>query len=231
MEDDSPKKRNVRPKESSNLPLITLVVLVLIVFGLLFVGYEYVNDNTAGSEELTNIVPDTSSSMAPLATSTDPILAQPDRIDSSRILESYQTTTESTEGAGLEEGAAEPAVNNTPPPARPAPAPKPAAIGGASATYTVRSGETFFGIANRFNLKPETLQSLNPGVKATDLKSGVTQLNVRVQAVHTVGPGDVLRVVASKYGISKEQLMQANGKDKDFAQRGEKLLVPFADKK
>jgi LysM repeat protein len=46
-----------------------------------------------------------------------------------------------------------------------------------------------------------------------------------------VGPGDVLRVVASKYGISKDALMKANGKTKDFAERGEKLTIPFPDKK
>ncbi|HEV7347055.1 LysM peptidoglycan-binding domain-containing protein [Telluribacter sp.] len=229
MEEESPKKQNVRPTETSNLPLITLVVLVLIVLGLLFVGYEYIADDTSGSEELTNIVPDTTSSVSPLVSNTDPILAEPERIDSSLVKESFPEPEASTEGTP--ETAPAPA-----PPVETAPAPKPAAsraadIGGTSTSHTVKAGETFFGIANRYNLKPETLQSLNPNVSATDLKSGVTRLNVRVKAIHTVGPGDVLRVVAGKYGISKELLMQANGKQKDVAQRGEKLIIPFTDKK
>ena len=97
----------------------------------------------------------------------------------------------------------------------------------------MQSGDTFFGIANRYNLSVETLKALNPQIKdvTTDLKSGVTKLNIRVQAVHTVGPGDVLRVVANKYGISKQLLMQANGKSRDYAQRGEKLIVPFGKKR
>ncbi|WP_247236253.1 LysM peptidoglycan-binding domain-containing protein [Telluribacter sp. SYSU D00476] len=228
MEEESPKKRNVRPAESSNLPLITLVVLVLIVLGLLFVGYEYIADDTTGSEELTNIVPDTTSSVTPLVTNTDPVLAEPERIDSSLVIDSSPATTtdEATEAAPAE-------VTEAPKPTPPAPKPaaKPADIGGASTTHTVKPGETFFGIASRYNLKPETLRSLNPDIEPTAIKSGVTRLNVRVKAVHTVGPGDVLRVVASKYGISKELLMQANGKSKDFAQRGEKLIIPFSDKK
>ncbi|GAB3173981.1 LysM peptidoglycan-binding domain-containing protein [Telluribacter humicola] len=228
MEEESPKKRNVRPTESSNLPLITLVVLVLIVLGLLFVGYEYIADDTAGSEELTNIIPDTTSSVSPLITNTDPILAEPERIDSSLVIDSAPVTTSDEGTVEVPEEVAE-----TPKPAPPAPKPaaRPVDVGGTSTTHTVKPGETFFGIASRYNLKPETLRSLNPDVEPTEIKSGVTRLNVRVKTIHTVGPGDVLRVVASKYGISKELLMQANGKSKDFAQRGEKLVIPFADKK
>ncbi len=102
--------------------------------------------------------------------------------------------------------------------------------GGVASKYTVGSGETFYGVANRYNMKINTLKALNPGVSESDIKAGVTKLNVKVMAVHTVGPGDVLRVVAQKYGVSKEAIMRANRKDKDIAQRGEKLIIPFPDK-
>ncbi|GAB4008436.1 hypothetical protein GCM10028808_14530 [Spirosoma migulaei] len=102
--------------------------------------------------------------------------------------------------------------------------------GGVSSTYTVGSGETFYGVANRYNMKLATLKALNPGVSESDVKAGVTKLNVKVMAVHTVGPGDLLRVVAQKYGVSKEALMRANKKSKDIATRGEKLIIPFPDK-
>ncbi|MFD2936020.1 LysM peptidoglycan-binding domain-containing protein [Spirosoma flavum] len=102
--------------------------------------------------------------------------------------------------------------------------------GGVSSTYTVGSGETFYGVANRYNMKINTLKALNPGVSEGDIKAGVTKLNVKAMAVHTVGPGDLLRVVAQKYGVSKEAIMRANKKDKDIATRGEKLIIPFPDK-
>ena len=74
-------------------------------------------------------------------------------------------------------------------------------------------------------MKISTLKELNPGVTESDVKAGITKLNVKAMAVHTVGPGDVLRVVAQKYGVSKEALMRAN-----IATRGEKLVIPFPDK-
>lgn len=102
--------------------------------------------------------------------------------------------------------------------------------GGVSSTYTVGAGETFYGVANRYNMKVSTLKALNPGVSENEVKAGVTKLNVKAMAVHTVGAGDVLRVVAQKYGVSKEAIMRANKKDKDIATRGEKLIIPFPEK-
>ena len=102
--------------------------------------------------------------------------------------------------------------------------------GGVSSTYTVGNGETFYGVANRYNMKLSTLKALNPGVSESDVKAGITKLNVKAMAVHTVGPGDVLRVVAQKYGVSKEAIMRANKKSKDIASRGEKLIIPFPNK-
>jgi len=102
--------------------------------------------------------------------------------------------------------------------------------GGVTSTYTVGSGETFYGVANRYNMKLATLKELNPGVSESDVKAGVTKLNVKAMAVHTVGPGDVLRVVAQKYGVTKEAIMRANKKNKDIATRGEKLIIPFPEK-
>ena len=78
------------------------------------------------------------------------------------------------------------------------------------ANTRLAAGETFYGVANRYNMKINTLKALNPGVSESDIKAGVTKLNVKAMAVHTVGPGDVLRVVAQKYGVSKEAIMRAN---------------------
>jgi LysM repeat protein len=225
MEDETPKKRNIRPEETSRLPLITLITLLVIIAALFMIGYKYITDDTQGSEEVTDIVPDTTSKLTNLERSVDPLLAEPDQIDTVRPI------VEGTDGS-VEETA--PPVQPTPAPApEKKPEPKPVDVGGTEVTHTVQSGDTFFGIANRYNLSVETLKALNPQIKdvTTDLKSGVTKLNIRVQAVHTVGPGDVLRVVANKYKISKQLLMQANGKTRDYAQRGEKLIVPFGKKR
>jgi len=98
---------------------------------------------------------------------------------------------------------------------------------GETISHTVQSGETFYGIANRYHISKATLQALNPGVSQGGIKVGVTKLNVKIQTIHMVGPGDVLRVVAHKYGISKQSLMNANKKTKDLAERGEKLIIPL----
>ena len=102
--------------------------------------------------------------------------------------------------------------------------------GGVASTYTVGKGETFYSVANRYNMKIATLKALNPDVSETNVKAGVTKLRVKAMTVHTVGPGDVLRVVAQKYGVSKEAIMRANKKDKDIAVRGERLIIPYPNK-
>ncbi|WP_353720909.1 LysM peptidoglycan-binding domain-containing protein [Dyadobacter sp. 676] len=209
MEDEFPKKRNIRPTEKSNLPIVTLLVLVLLVLAMLYVGYEYISDSSSSSEELTSVVVDSTVE----ETATEPITDEP-----------------APSGEPVEETGPEPAKEKT---EEPKEAEKPvvsaSSIGGEQITHTVQSGETFSSIASRYNLKTETLKSLNPSV--SDIKAGVTKLKVQVKAVHTVGPGDVLRVVAGKYGITKEALMKANGKTRDFSERGEKLIIPFPDKK
>jgi LysM repeat protein len=99
-------------------------------------------------------------------------------------------------------------------------------------SHTVRAGETFSSIARRYNLTNQTLKKLNPAIKneGTDLKSDVTVLQVRVQTVHTVGPGDILSKVADKYKVSKQLIMAANGKTADRTIRGESLVIPYAEK-
>ncbi|WP_373514370.1 LysM peptidoglycan-binding domain-containing protein [Persicitalea sp.] len=218
-EEEAPKKRNIRPKETSRLPLITLLALLAIIVALFVIGWEYITDDAQGSEEVTNTLPDTTSKYIP-----------PDFRDEPEYAESDQEDTSLPDNVGAAVAVQEPPA---PVAEKPKPAAKPANVGGQEITHTVASGETFFGIASRYNLSTETLKSLNPQLTntSTDLKSGVTKLNVRVQAVHTVGPGDVLRVVAKKYNVSKKQLMDANGKSRDYAERGERLVIPFGVRK
>jgi LysM repeat protein len=103
---------------------------------------------------------------------------------------------------------------------------EPINITGEKLSHTVKDGETFYGIANKFNVSANTLKKLNEGVEANGIKVGVTKLIVPIQGYHIVGPGDILKVVAKKYDVTVEAIMAANGKTKNFAERGEKLVIP-----
>ncbi|AQG81659.1 LysM peptidoglycan-binding domain-containing protein [Spirosoma montaniterrae] len=265
METDN-RTTNPRPASNSNLPAITLVVLIGIIAALLYVGYDSFIDNTDGSDELTSVALDTMGQQ-PVAQNEPDMLMAPEEVDTSSQpmpvdlsqatppadvvvanteAEDVATSNrETTDGKPAPDekpvAVAEKPVKKEEAPKAEKPKPEPAKevavvekpkvkAGGQATTHTVGTGETFYGVANRYNMKIATLKQLNPGVTEQDIKAGVTKLNVRVRAVHTVGPGDVLRVVAEKYGVSKEALMRANKKSKDIATRGEKLIIPFPEK-
>jgi LysM repeat protein len=274
METD--KETNSRPDSNSSIPALTLVVLVGIIVALLYVGYDYISDDTNGSDELTNVALDTTTQQALVQEDPEMLMApqeadtssQPAPVDLSQaeppadvpvpdavaedVAAANRETTdkpasEKTDavktGAGMaKEEKKEPVAKAAPPKVekkieKPAekkeerPVEKVAVKpGGVTRPYTIGTGETFYGVANRYNMKLSTLKALNPGVSESDVKAGVTKLNVKAMAVHTVGPGDVLRVVAQKYGVSKEAIMRANRKSKDIATRGEKLIIPYPEK-
>lgn len=253
-------ERNQRPKEEgSQIPNLTLGVLVFVVLGLLYIGYQSFGDGGAAVKNLVNTPLDTTG-RNPRPVAVDESLPMPTEIDSSQISgDPLPGDAEILSDASLQAAQKQPveetpvekpkptvAKITTPKPIKEKPEfviedkseikPKvntaPANISGESTSHTVQAGETFFGIANRYNLKVSTLKALNPQIADVDkdVKSGVTRLNVKVRAVHTVGPGDVLRVVAEKYGVTVQQLMQANRKTKNYAARGEKLVIPIQEK-
>ena len=268
--DNQTMPSNPRPTGSSRLPALTLVVLVGLIGALLYVGYDYITDDTNGSDELTSMPLDTVSQQ-PIAQNDPEMLMSPEEVDTSSqpAPVDLSQATPPADAPVADANAEEVAEDNRettagkPGPVEKAvaekPVPKPAAeklavkpkevkpnaekpkeavagakpkikAGGVSSSYTVGAGETFYGVANRYNMKLSTLKELNPGVSETDVKAGVTKLRVKAMAVHTVGPGDVLRVVAQKYGVSKESIMRANKKSKDIATRGERLIIPFPEK-
>lgn len=211
----------LKPKSSKpDIALILLCGLAALTIGLFIAGWKYMSSQPVENSELTSVQAD-----AP----TD----------------ATETGADETEAAAEDNPPAEPQPAmpaaekpKTPAAAKPDEKPKakpqPAAVsvGGGTHTHTVRAGETFLGIANRYNLKSETLKSLNPQIKdeAKDLKSDVTQLKIRVKAVHTVGPGDILNVVSRKYDVPKKLIMAANKKTADRTERGEKLVIPVAER-
>jgi LysM repeat protein len=200
------EERNRKPKQgSSNTPAIVLVILFGIVILLLYAGWNLMSDDASNIVDMKSI---------------DSDLVQVDETPEKEEEEIVQEVT-LPEPEKKEEKKEEvaPAIE------------KPTSTyKGETANYTVKAGETFFAIANKFNTSTDNLQGLNPDVNPSSIKEGITKLKVPVQAVHTVGPGDILRVVANKYGITVEALMAANGKKKNFAERGEKLLIPHKKK-
>jgi LysM repeat protein len=198
------EEKNQRPEEVSNIPTITLIVLVLLIVSLLYVGYGYFSDD-AQPTKYEAVTKDTESSEAEIS---EPVIAK----------------TENNEAKKAEPE--KPKVE----PEKPKETKKLVAEipdGGMVIPHIVQSGETFFGIANRYNLKAEVLRALNPDVDPQTLKVGVTRLKVKIRAKHTVGPGDILSVVAKKYDISKKALMDANKLTKDFSKRGDELIIPL----
>ncbi len=235
------ENRNRRPEETSKLPYLSLAVLVLMISGLLYVGYEYIADDAADVDQLLNTPLDTTGKELQPIPNENGQLNQPERTpstqESDNVASDDNTTTtsaEKDETLATKPPKPEEDEEVKKPEEKEPEKPQPAAVdpGGVEITHTVQAGETFYGIANRYNLKSNTLKGLNPKIQdeTKDVKSGVTRIKIRVQAVHTVGPGDILRVVAEKYGVTVEQIMAANKKTKNFAERGEKLVIPFPAK-
>ena len=200
-------------EESSKLPVITLGILLLTLVGLIAVGFEHFvspdKDELIKAEKFVEpeeeVLPE--ASQVVIDSTEDPA-------------DSLIVTKDSLLGKSEEEALAEQkkeaeaeVVPEEPVVAEPA---------GKSYSYQSASGETAASIATRFGLTEDQVKAMNPG----GVKSG-SKVKVKIQAMHTVGPGDVLRVVAEKYKVSKKSLMEANHKKEDITLRGEQLVIPL----
>lgn len=223
------ENRNPRPvEETSKLPTITLFVLIAMVIALLFVGWQSMNDDSVKDDDLASKRPNSVAVSGqngadaviippPLEeTGEDNVAKDEKKKEEKPKEEDKKKAVELTDEKSNKKVKEEEKV------VKKAEIPK-----GETITHTVQSGETFYGIANRYHISKAALQALNPSIKPEGIKVGVTKLNVKIRTIHTVGAGDVLRVVAQKYGISKQALMDANKKTKDLAERGEKLIIPL----
>jgi membrane-bound lytic murein transglycosylase D len=97
--------------------------------------------------------------------------------------------------------------------------------------HLVLAGETLYGIATRYGLKPADLQRINNLGNETAVKPGqVLKLTenkpvATAQAFHEVQATDTLYSIARQYGLSVKELMDLNNK-KDFdVKPGQKLVV------
>lgn len=197
----------MKENNSANLPLITLIVLLATVVALLFVGYEhFLGPETSSLTKAQTIelkeelpVENIASTMVISdSTDSDTATVSPDQ----ESIDLAQQKKEAEAEKVPEETVEEPA--------------------GKSYSYQAESGETAESIAKNFGITVEQLKALNP----SGIKAG-SKVKVKIQAVHIVGKGDVLRVVAEKYHVSKKALMEANHKKEDVTMRGEELVIPL----
>ncbi len=209
------EERNIRPEEDSKLPLITLGVLVAFIFALLYVGYGIFSDDSeipkkemAVERQASTEVPEEKTEVAPKEVEKAEVKEEEpkkeevkEEKEEEKLVEPEKKEEKETEVAAIPEG-------------------------GKVISHTVGDGETFFGIANRYGLKADVLKALNPDIEKGNVKAG-QKIKVKVKAKHTIGAGDILSVVAKKYGTTKEKIMAANKLSKDFAKRGDELVIPF----
>lgn len=203
-------------EENSKLPVITLGILLLTLVGLIAVGFEHFvspdKDELIRAEKFVEPEED---------------LAEAVQVDIDSTLEAADSLIipkDSVLGKSEEE---EIELSEQKKEAEAEVVPEVATPAGKSHSVTVEKGETFSSVARKFGLKVDQLKALNPSVNPDGIKSGSTKLNVKIQAIHTVGPGDILRVVAEKYGVSKQAIMDANHKKDDVTLRGEVLIIPL----
>jgi LysM repeat protein len=197
--------RNPKPETpNSGLPMAVLLVLVGIICLLLYAGWHLMSDDASKVTELNQ----------------EPVVVE--KMQDSIVVDTDTTMVLESASLPAEQPKTEP--KETTPEKKVET--KPINISGEKLSHTVKDGETFYGIANKFNVSANTLKKLNEGVEANGIKVGVTKLIVPIQGYHIVGPGDILKVVAKKYDVTVEAIMAANGKTKNFAERGEKLVIP-----
>lgn len=113
---------------------------------------------------------------------------------------------------------------------------------GATAKYTVQSGDTLIGIATKLGVSADDIADLNDFNANSRLQRGQTITVPASQAKanhaltgketsYTVRRGENLNSIASSFGISVNELASANGlKSSSGLQAGQKITIPQAGK-
>ncbi len=98
-------------------------------------------------------------------------------------------------------------------------------------TYTVKSGDSLYKIANQYGVLVKDIISLN-NLETTALQIGQKLLIPNSNVVeddietYTVKSGDSLYKIANQYGITVNELISANNLSSTLLQIGQKLVIP-----
>ena len=104
--------------------------------------------------------------------------------------------------------------------------------------YTIRAGDTFYKIAQQYNISVDALIKANPGVNPNRLQIGqVICIPIAAPPApscpggfnYTIRAGDTLYEIARRYNITVQQLIAANpGIDPNRLQIGQVICIPRA---
>lgn len=103
--------------------------------------------------------------------------------------------------------------------------------------YTIKSGDTLYFLAIRYNTTVEAIMNLNPGIDPNNLQIGQvicipeTQVSPLPPCPHgfyyTIRQGDTLFLLSQRFGVSVEAIMMANpGIDPNNLQIGQVICIP-----
>ena len=103
--------------------------------------------------------------------------------------------------------------------------------------YQVQPGDTVFGIADKFNIRPETIMWSNPELEQNPdlLRIGDELVILPVDGVyHKIKKGDTIAKIAKKYKVKPDDIINfewnnLNGSDATLTP-GEHLIVPGGEK-
>ena len=95
-------------------------------------------------------------------------------------------------------------------------------------TYTVKSGDTLYGIANKYNTTVDTLKSLNNLTSNTLSIGQVLKLHSSATSTdtYTVKSGDTLYAIANKYNTTVDALKSLNNLTSNTLSIGQTLKIP-----
>ena len=99
-------------------------------------------------------------------------------------------------------------------------------------TYIVKSGDTLYGIANKYNVSVNDIKSLNNLTSNSlsigqKLKIPESMENMEDYSIYTVKSGDTLYGIAKAYNITPNELISYNNLNSTVLSIGQKLRIPY----